>query len=86
VKRVFEHPRRSQKIFFLVRIVMMFKIQIIQDFLKQIVSTLLIHFMNVFLSMAMQYLAKRGNECIWYFVNLVMDTSMGIGMCYLLHK
>jgi len=30
-------------------------------------------------------MVKRGDGCTWYFVNMVMDTSLGITLCYLLH-
>ncbi len=42
--------------------------------------------LNLFLSVLLQQIAKRGDGCIWYFVNLVMDTTIGILCCYLLHK
>jgi hypothetical protein len=31
-------------------------------------------------------MVKRGDACIWYFVNLIMDTTIGITLCYLFHK
>ena len=31
-------------------------------------------------------MVKRGDACIWYFVNLIMDTTFGITLCYLFHK
>jgi STIMATE family len=40
---------------------------------------------NLFLAVILQQLAKRGDGCTWYFVNMVMDTSIGITLCYLIH-
>ena len=73
VKRFFEFPRRSWLIFCL-------------DVSKQGFSALLAHCLNLLLSVVLQEIAKRGDGCIWYFVNLSMDTTIGITMCYLLHK
>lgn len=31
-------------------------------------------------------MVKRGDGCIWYFVNLLMDTTFGITLCYAFHR
>jgi len=31
-------------------------------------------------------MVKRGDGCIWYFVNLAMDTTFGIFLCWAFHK
>ncbi|CDW87782.1 UNKNOWN [Stylonychia lemnae] len=73
VKRLFEFPRRTWKIFFL-------------DISKQGFSAFLAHCLNLFLAVVLQQLAKRGDGCIWYFVNLSMDTTFGIFLCWAFHK
>jgi hypothetical protein len=58
----------------------------VQDISKQGLSALLAHCLNLFLAVLLQQLSKRGDGCIWYFVNLMMDTSIGLTMCYGVHK
>jgi hypothetical protein len=43
------------------------------------------HCINLFLAVMLQQLAKRGDACIWYFVTLVLDTTIGVVLCYLIH-
>lgn len=49
-------------------------------------SALLAHCVNLFLAVLLQQLVKRGDGCIWYFVNLVMDSTLGISLCYAIHN
>jgi hypothetical protein len=49
-------------------------------------SALLVHILNLFLAVVLLNLAKRGDGCIWYFVTLIIDTTLGITLCYLFHK
>ncbi len=49
-------------------------------------SALLVHILNLFLAVALMNLVKRGDGCIWYFVTLIIDTTLGITLCYLFHK
>lgn len=53
---------------------------------KQILSALLAHCVNLFLAVLLQELVKRGDGCTWYFVNLVMDVSMGVTLSYCMHQ
>lgn len=41
--------------------------------------------MNLFLAVLLQQLAKRGDGCTWYFVNMAIDTTLGITLCYSFH-
>ena len=53
---------------------------------KQGFSALVSHCLNLFLAVLLQQIAKRGDGCIWYFVNLAMDTTIGITLCYVFHR
>ena len=53
---------------------------------KQCLSSLLAHFMNLFLAVLLQGLVKRGDGCTWYFVNLAMDVTIGLTLTYCLHQ
>ena len=63
VKRQLESPKRSIIIWFL-------------DISKQGISTLILHFFNLFFSIAV----TSGNEdqCVWYLNNVVLDGSIGV--------
>jgi hypothetical protein len=41
---------------------------------------------NLFLSVLLQELVKRGDGCTWYFVNLSMDVSIGLTLSYCMHQ
>ena len=63
VKRQLESPKRSIIIWFL-------------DISKQGISTLILHFFNLFFSIAV----TSGNEdqCVWYLNNVVLDGTIGV--------
>ncbi|OUM58705.1 hypothetical protein PIROE2DRAFT_24826, partial [Piromyces sp. E2] len=67
VKRHREHPKRPFKIWAL-------------DAMKQIIGQLMVHCLNVTLSYIRIFdtSAKETNPCIWYFLNLFLDTTIGI--------
>lgn len=41
------------------------------------------HFMNVFLAMFLS-VGNETDECVWYFINLLLDSFMGLLICFLL--
>jgi hypothetical protein len=47
------------------------------DTSKQGISSLLIHFMNLFLAVS---ISKQNDDdaCVWYFVNILLDTTIGV--------
>jgi len=67
LKRQKEHPKRPFKIWVL-------------DATKQIIGQLMVHFINIALSYIRIFKnsAKETNPCIWYFLNLILDTTIGI--------
>ena len=70
VKRNLEKPQRPWIIWFC-------------DVLKQICSALTVHFLNLFISI---FVAELADECIWYFLNMFLDTTLGVLVCFLLMK
>jgi hypothetical protein len=73
-KRYIEKPRRRWRVW-------------IMDTSKQAISAMLIHFVNIFLSYFSTFLPHTGqksqNPCVWYFLNLLMDTTIGVYFLYL---
>lgn len=76
VKRNYEHPQRTWNVWF-------------YDIGKQVLGSLGIHFMNLFISILQDHHPRilgldpeSGNsgddQCDWYFLNLLMDTTVGI--------
>jgi len=70
IKRYRERPQRPWVIFLL-------------DVSKQALSASLAHTMNLLIATLLTHL-ESSNQCIWYFVNLTVDTSLGVLLCYLL--
>ena len=70
VKRYYERPQRPWIIWFC-------------DIFKQICSALTVHFLNLFISI---FVSDLADECIWYFLNMFLDTTIGVLVCYLLMK
>ena len=70
VKRYYERPQRPWIIWFC-------------DVLKQICSALTVHFLNLFISI---FVSDLADECIWYFLNMFLDTTIGVLVCFLLMK
>lgn len=73
VKRAFEYPKRSQRIFTL-------------DVSKQAFSAGWQHTLNVALAVFLVKNAKSGNECEWYFVNFVCEFCFGVFLSFMIHK
>jgi len=69
-----EQPRRKLPIFFL-------------DSSKQIVGAGVIHALNLICAMAFTSFQKSAaDECAWYWVNIMIDTTFGVGVCWMLLK
>lgn len=50
------------------------------DTLKQIVSQLLAHFLNVAISLRMS-IKQEEDPCLWYFATIMLDTTIGMLIC-----
>ena len=72
VKRNFEYPKRSLRIFTL-------------DVSKQAFSAGWQHTLNIILAVFLVKNSSAGNECEWYFVNFVCEVSLGVLICYMIH-
>ncbi|ORX94432.1 hypothetical protein K493DRAFT_162016, partial [Basidiobolus meristosporus CBS 931.73] len=73
IKRQKETPRRPLLIWFF-------------DTSKQGFAAGFIHFFNVFLSYASLITDEQSNPCDWYFLNVFMDTTVGVATMYVLIK
>jgi len=67
----FEKPRRPFKIWAL-------------DTSKQVLGFLTAHFLNILLSYLMENTTV--DSCVWYFVNIMLDTTLTVLIAYLLLK
>ena len=63
IKRQLESPKRSTIIWFL-------------DISKQGISTLLLHFFNLFFSVAIS--SENEDQCVWYLNNVLLDGTIGV--------
>lgn len=71
-KRFTDKVRRPWKVWFF-------------DTSKQGLSALVIHFVNILLSMAFgAWLDTNSDPCNWYWINLTLDDTLGIGILYIL--
>lgn len=73
-KRQYEVPKRPVKVWVL-------------DITKQIIGSLIIHFMNLAMSLKYKDLYDDDDplvdyECNWYFINLFMDSTLGVLILY----
>ncbi|KAI8914174.1 vacuolar membrane protein-domain-containing protein [Gorgonomyces haynaldii] len=68
-KRQREQPKRPLWIWFL-------------DTSKQAIAASLVHFTNLFLSLISKD-PQTDNPCVFYFLNLGLDTTVGVGILYL---
>lgn len=74
LKRQYEVPKRPIHLWFL-------------DISKQIIGALIIHFLNLAMSLKYKDLFDDDdplgdNECNWYFINLFMDSTIGVLILY----
>ncbi len=63
IKRQLESPKRSTIVWLL-------------DISKQGISTLLLHFFNLFFSVAVS--AENEDQCVWYLNNVLLDGTIGV--------
>lgn len=68
-----EQPRRDFTVFLL-------------DGSKQLVGAGWAHAFNLVVAMLLNKYLKAGDECSWYWVNIVVDTTLGTLLCYGLLK
>ena len=69
VKRYVEKPRRPWKIWF-------------YDVAKQIISALALHLFNLILSAVLSDDENDADACVWYFVTVVLDCTLGAFLSY----
>ena len=72
IKRYFERPQRPWKIWFF-------------DVSKQICSAGTQHFLNLLVSSFVST-KSESNDCKWYFINFLLDTTLGVLFCSILMK
>lgn len=73
-KRHREHPPRPWKIWAL-------------DTSKQVVGQTIMHTSNLVLSWIFGHASlEESNPCVWYFVNFMLDTTLGVGIVWLYLK
>ena len=55
---------------------------------KQICSAGTQHFLNLFISLLIsdQINDEEADSCTWYFINFLLDTTIGVGICSILMK
>ena len=70
VKRYVEKPRRPWKIWF-------------YDILKQIISSLFLHLFNLVISAILSDDDNDADACVWYFVTVVLDCTLGAFLSYI---
>lgn len=71
VKRYVEKPRRVWKIWFF-------------DVMKQIISSLVLHLFNLIISAVLSSDKNDADACVWYFVTVFLDCSLGAFLSYVL--
>ncbi|CAL9735007.1 hypothetical protein MOSE0_G04830 [Monosporozyma servazzii] len=77
LKRTYESPKRKLRIW-------------LYDIIKQLGGSFVIHMLNIMLSVwkhdniivCREDESENDDECDWYFVNLLMDTTLGIPILY----
>jgi len=68
LKRTRENPRRPWKIWSF-------------DVSKQILSACTIHMLNLIIAIFLSVDTKT-DQCVWYFLNLFVDTTLGVFICF----
>lgn len=71
-KRHIEIPRRPFKVWFF-------------DVSKQLSGAVVIHFLNIAMSADNDYgtFKQKTSPCTWYFLNVLLDTTIGVGLIWL---
>ena len=70
LKRHVEKPRRPWKIWF-------------YDVAKQIISSLFLHLFNLIISAVLSDDENDADACVWYFVTVVLDCTLGAFLSYI---
>ena len=70
VKRYIEKPRRPWKIWF-------------YDIAKQIISSLVLHLFNLIISAILSNDKDEADACVWYFVTITLDCTLGAFLSYI---
>ena len=70
VKRYIEKPRRPWKIWF-------------YDVAKQIISSVVLHLFNLIISAILSSDEKDADACVWYFVTVTLDCTLGAFLSYI---
>lgn len=70
-KRFSENPKRTWKVWFF-------------DSSKQLSSAGLAHVLNVIIAIFLSKKSDNGDSCVWYFINIFIDSTMGMLICYIL--
>ena len=70
VKRYVEKPRRAWKIWF-------------YDVVKQVISSAFLHLFNLVLSAVLSSDEDDVDACVWYFVTIVLDCTLGAFLSYI---
>ena len=70
LKRYIEKPRRPWKIWF-------------YDVAKQIISSLFLHLFNLIISAVLSDDENDADACVWYFVTVVLDCTLGAFLSYI---
>ena len=70
VKRYVEKPRRPWKIWF-------------YDVAKQFISSLVLHLFNLIISAVLSNDENDADACVWYFVTVVLDCTLGAFLSYI---
>lgn len=68
-KRFRERPQRPWKIF-------------LMDVSKQAITAGLAHIMNVLIALVLSAWETDNDPCVWYFINITIDTTLGVLLCY----
>eukprot|EP00403_Amphidinium_massartii_P009609 CAMPEP_0178420372 /NCGR_PEP_ID=MMETSP0689_2-20121128/26094_1 /TAXON_ID=160604 /ORGANISM="Amphidinium massartii, Strain CS-259" /LENGTH=251 /DNA_ID=CAMNT_0020041843 /DNA_START=3 /DNA_END=755 /DNA_ORIENTATION=- len=53
------------------------------DSSKQIIGAGWIHVLNLACAEALEEIVEQGDACVWYWINIVMDTTLGVFVEYL---
>lgn len=71
LKRKYERPRRPLKVW-------------VFDVSKQVIGALLLHFLNVLMSIFFSddQPDMDDNPCVWYFLNVLFDTTIGVPLLW----
>jgi hypothetical protein len=70
VKRYIEKPSRPWKIWF-------------YDVAKQIISSVVLHLFNLIISAILSSDEKDADACVWYFVTVTLDCTLGAFLSYI---